>query len=78
MKLERTFTQSEIDNYIIEHIKDVQKEYNYMINNYKEDDYAKLMYLGKALSYCNMTIAFGSNEAFETAHKIYDDMLEQF
>ena len=78
MKPERTFTQSEIDNYIISHIKDVQAEYDYWIKNYKSDDYAKLMYLGKALSYCNMTIAFGSSEAFETAHKIYDDMLEQF
>lgn len=73
----RTFTQEEIDNFIINHIKEVEQDYLYCIKKDKNDD-VKLMYLGKALGYCNMSVAFGSNNSFEIAHKIYDNMLELF
>ena len=78
MKPERTFTQEEIDNFIINHIKGIQEDYLDCIKKGNNDEYVKSMYLGKALGYCNMSVVFGSNDIFETAHKIYDDMLEQF
>ena len=66
----RTFTQEELNRFIINHMQDIKRDFNCTTDIDK-----KIMFANQALSYTNMAVVFASADIYNQVQDMYNEMV---